>query len=656
MKRILVVLLFFSSLYIQGDCFQPVDGINLWRLTSQVGGCVNYYGESTFDLLDTILCSVGNVTSLVPADFGAPYVISAPGYYKVCDNITASTTLTIASNDVVLDLGNYYLDGVSIIVQSSHKNITIKNGLIRNVVQAITVNAQSQNITIKELAFDAAVDGASPYGIKIIGGAVGITLKDLSFFGAAPQVIVLEGSDGNIITQALVENVRCVSTNQGIAATIGSDATMHLTYCEATVLRNISVTDPYQGLDVIMLNTCDGVSLESIDITSDLGSTATARGVFVIDSNNVDHVDVSVFGAAFVLGFSLDTSSPFVIYDNFSYRGCSAVQTSGRGFFATNANNIVYESCEASMCVDNGMDVQGLSNGSYVDCVTNNNGGVGLKMNICLGCTITSHYASKNGMQGITLLGVEIYVISDATLLLNESNGLFIDFFSRNVKLSGCYFGVNRAEGFFAKRSFNVSIEGSSALDNTTVGFFFDTVDNVAISGCVAQGNGQDGFYINGVNNGNIPGNPQGTTGKSPVTIESCVAMSNASNGFHFTNTGGVLVRDSSATYNSACGFHFDSGTWNASAEACTALSNASVGFLTWDPVAAYQNRFRDCFAGSNGTNSLVNPLGGSDFAMGNTPGLQTTLPIASIYPSSVLGTPEAGLFGIVSPMFCVYG
>ena len=122
MKRIALISFSCISMISAQPCFQPVDSMNLWQMSKEIGECVNAYGESTIelldstidlldssiDLLDIILCSVGSVVRIMQSDLTSPYVITQQNYYKICENITASTTITISSNNVVLDLDHIF--------------------------------------------------------------------------------------------------------------------------------------------------------------------------------------------------------------------------------------------------------------------------------------------------------------------------------------------------------------------------------------------------------------------------------------------------------------------------------------------------------------------------------------------------------------------
>lgn len=590
MKYIRLIPCFLLSFMLQGECFQPMNGMNLWRMTEQVGSCLDIYGESIIEELDLILCSVGNVIPLTQADFTSFVTINAPGYYKLCENITTTTNqIFIRSSDVILDLGDYFLEGVFIIIENNIKNISIKNGLMRNNSKFIDIGSSTQNILIQNMVFDTNTVSPSKFCINAEKGPItGLTIRDVTFYNAAPEHIMLNRSASDIVSHVILENINCVSTNQALTAIPGSDATIYLIASEYVHIKNLMVVNPKQGIDCILLDTCNGVDLEAVSITSDFPSSGNAVGIKLIDCNNVNHANVAVFGSGFKNGFQVSTQ-PAVSSVNIFYNACSATEIEETGF-------------ELSTCLDT----------SWVDCKAISCGLHGIRATNSSRITCTNCNADNNGGSGIFITLTDNLVIKDSICIGNGGDGI------------SCV-----------------------------------TVDNVVISGCNAQDSTGGGFFIQGVNNGSMPGNPEGITGRSPVFIDGCSALQNGANGFYTTNVGGVLVTACFASYNGVNGFHFDTGSWNVIVENCNALSNGVTGFLTWDTtvVAAslYNNRFRDCYAAHNGTNFLFNPAGGSDFAQSNTPGFQSTLPIASLYPSSILGLPEAALFGTVSPVFCAY-
>jgi hypothetical protein len=656
MKRIVLIILSWASFMYAPPCFQPADGMNLWRMTAEMGSC-----------LDIVLCSVGSVVMIMQTDLAAPYVITQPNYYKICENITSANSITISSDNVVLDLGSFFLDGVSIIVSNGVKNVTIKNGTIQNVAQGITIGSSTQNIVVENIVLDTAVSSATMYGIQVTGPMLGLTLRDISFYDAAPTNIALIGSVANSLSNVFFENIRCESTNQALSSTFAIDATINVSGCTNMSIDTMLINDPANTIDSIFITNSDGISLNEVNILSSLtaGPPLTAA-IRIVNSSNIDHVQVHVAGEAFFLGFFVENINQSATITNIFYDGCSVNSVSGNGFGIAggtgSAVRIAYENCAAIECGFFGMALFSASDITCTDCNTSNNA-VGLRLSGVEGVSVTGHTATNNTGYGIFISTSFYLSIQDCVLSQNGSAGLYIedplmlstlDFVIENVTSV-----ANGMQGMSFSSVNDVIIKDSILQSNQAEGIFCDFVDNVVISGCEAQGNVGSGFRVQGVNEGHTPGDPELAVGRSPVLIEGCAAIENGSNGFYTFHVGGVLIRDCFASYNGTRGFWFDTGSWNAQIESSTALSNTSAGFLTWDTavggISTYSNRFRDCYGGNNGTGSAFDPLGGFDFAQSNSPGFTTLTPIAAIYPSSVLGTPEAVLAGAVSPIFCIY-
>ena len=135
---------------------------------------VNSAADTSIICLDDLFCAIGPIVPLHQADFAGPVTLSTPQHYKLCENITADTTITIASNDLIFDLGEFFMDGVSIIVNNNLSNVTIRNGQIRDVPFFIDIGTGTQNIIIENLVLDGITTSATPFGIRIaVGPAIG---------------------------------------------------------------------------------------------------------------------------------------------------------------------------------------------------------------------------------------------------------------------------------------------------------------------------------------------------------------------------------------------------------------------------------------------------------------------------------------------------
>lgn len=650
----------FFSLNILGGCFQPADGINLWRMVAQLGECVDVYGESILDELEVLLCAIGKVTPVVQTDFAPDLTITQPGYYKVCENITVpSRTLIISSNDVIVDLGHYFLDGVTILITNGFKNITIKNGLMRNRNRFINIGSSTQNITVEQMVFEDNVAGA-PFGIGApAGGPInGVTIRDVSFFNAAPRCIMLTGLLGNIISNIVIENVRCVSTNQALTATLGTDATIKLAFCDTDEINNVVVTDPFKDLDCIFLDTCEGVVMDTIEITSTLSSSLVAIGVRLNECNDIEHDNVSVFGRAFAQGFQALGGVPGS--SHLTYNACSATDTNTLGFGWNSVTDLKCSNCVATECAnDTGMDLITGFNVAFDNCDTSNNAGRGIRILLTNNVTMTGHTAINNGGEGILFSGCTGSTLQDCFVSQNGITGINIIASSAFV-LNNIFAASNTQQGILIDGGSNFVVRDSTFIFNTTQGLRCSIVDNVVLSGCEAQNNLAEGFYFEGVNGGTIPTSAiDDIIGRSPLAIEGCNATQNGvlsgSTGFYMTNVGGVRVADCVATYNGGRGFHCDTGSWNVDVSDCVALSNGLNGFTTWDNTIGVQtvSRFHACHAARNRTTAGYIPIL-SDYTQNNTLATPMATPICGPVTSAQAFAPDP--FSVVPPDFSTAG
>ncbi len=652
------LLFFSSSLSLCGSCFQPVPGINLWQLTDQVGSCVDLYSTSILDELDIILCSVGNVVPLMQANFNAAFSITQPGRYKVCENITTSAPilLVIASNNVTLDLGGYYLDGVTIALAIGATNSTIQNGFMRNAPQFIFISPSTQDLLIQNIVFDTST--ASEPAINLpVGPAVGLTIRDVTFYNTAPQNILLMGSSGNTISNALLENINCNSTNQALTATLGTNAAIQIDYGDTIAVNKIGITNPYQGLDCIYVTNSDNIKFDGVSIFTTLPLVSgTPAALRVETSNNMLHHTINVDGAGFAFGFRVSgTAENFL--STFSYDECVVLNTAMTGVDISYVSDVTVEQCRINGCVTgDGMDLSNCNGVTITDCATNANNGYGLSLNSCSDTALESHTAVGNNSDGIILQGSISTILENCFITQNGGCGLSVSNSNNSVIQETTAF-QNVMQGFLLTSCAHVVIKESSSLANTLDGFSFNMVDDIVISASESQKNGGAGFNIIGVNGGSIPGDPEGTVGRSPVFAEGCSAYQNGNPGFYFSNVGGVYITGCFASYNNNYGFHFDTGSWNVQVAGCYATSNALNGFITWDVsellLSSYNNRFRECYGSHNNTNFVYDTLGIGDFAENNATFTFMIAPIGAVYTASQLTTPD--FLGVIAVNNCEY-
>ena len=570
--------------------------------------------DTSIICIDDLFCAIGPIIALHQDNFSGPVTLNTPQHYKLCENVTASTTITITSSDLILDLGEFFLDGVSIIVAPNLNNVTIRNGQIRDVPFFIDVGINIQNLVIENLVLDGITASATQFGIRIASGpANGVTLRNLTFYNGAPTAILLNGQE---VTNVILENINHLSSNQALTAIFGTDATINLFDCSQVLLKNILIADPHAGIDAILIVQSSSITLDTVQITTAQALSNTPAGVRLAGCNDVAIGDSEVTGEGFAYGFSI--LNPVVQSTSIEYTDCAVIGVSNVGFRLSGA-----------------LDAFGNTNVTLADCfaigtITGPGMMVGLSNNVF----ISDSYSNSNFGDGITTNTVTNCIIQNVSVTSNCGHG--IDAINTN----------------------QLKVSDSICMQNAMAGFFGNMIDNFFVTECVSEKNGQEGFHVQGVNGGSIPGDPANTVGQSVSIMKTCFSFDNGGDGFYLTDVGGVRIRDCVSNYNFQFGMHIDNGSWNIFVEACTALSNGKTGFITWDTASlvasTYNNRFYFCYGSQNDNRNVYSPfLGLSDYAVNNAPGVAMTVPIGIPLASSQLMLPDP--LALVPRVFCGY-
>jgi uncharacterized delta-60 repeat protein len=148
--RVVALLTVLSHGNAVADCIKPIySGENLWKLVARIGECLDDGLQEIESKVDAIECAFVPCENIITqADI--PYVITQPGTYCLGESVSymgAPFFVLVVSNDVVLDLGGYQIDGGTegglaegaqggVAVIPGAKNITIKNGTISNCAQS----------------------------------------------------------------------------------------------------------------------------------------------------------------------------------------------------------------------------------------------------------------------------------------------------------------------------------------------------------------------------------------------------------------------------------------------------------------------------------------------------------------------------------------
>jgi hypothetical protein len=105
-----------------------------------------------------------------------PYPITTPGFYYLTGNLSysgSSNGITVSSDDVTIDLMGFRLSGPGILsgsfgiyVQANHKNVEIRNGVLRNWNKAIYADPGGTNYghRVINIRAEANYGGIELYG------------------------------------------------------------------------------------------------------------------------------------------------------------------------------------------------------------------------------------------------------------------------------------------------------------------------------------------------------------------------------------------------------------------------------------------------------------------------------------------------------------
>ncbi len=163
--------------------------------------------NSKLDFANSLMEDIDSKVDFMSLCISTPFfggTISTSGRYCLATNLTGSTNITIAANDVILNLNGYSLSGgssISFDTSSAWSNITIQNGFISGATNGITLSTQTfQNVQFLNLALTQCTTG-----INISSGS------DLVF----QNVVILGGGTGLSITNGgtQVSNVRILNSN-----------------------------------------------------------------------------------------------------------------------------------------------------------------------------------------------------------------------------------------------------------------------------------------------------------------------------------------------------------------------------------------------------------------------------------------------------------
>lgn len=156
-----------------------------------------------------------------PTPIVAPTTISSSGQYAVTASFSVTDTgITIAANDVVLDLGNFILDGqnsgqTGIAVNSGVSNVSIANGIIRNMTQ-YGIYSQGSQVSIDNIALTNNLNGIQ------LSSASNTSISNCTGYNNQSTAIALSASSNNFINNCTATNTSSSGASHAFFSTNGS--------------------------------------------------------------------------------------------------------------------------------------------------------------------------------------------------------------------------------------------------------------------------------------------------------------------------------------------------------------------------------------------------------------------------------------------------
>jgi parallel beta-helix repeat protein len=275
---------------------------------------------STLDLLEE--CTIGTPITT------APFVITTPGIYQVCANLTLTTgtspIIAIDTSNVTLNLGGY----------------TLTTGATN---YGIAISSTSGAVTDVQICNGSFVINNASHLEAIIARTVsGLTIEDIAVFNA-PDANISIGSDCHSV---LVQNCTFTGSN---GSTIAGGTTPATVYIDGLYGSPTGVTD-------------------TVTVRSCVASNGVIRGVTCNHCSNITIQDVSVLEAQ-TSGIRVNLGTTNVCCTN-----CITTNTS-IGFWLQN-NSTVLTNCISSGQTNNDGFIAaiGSSNINFVECIACSNG------------------------------------------------------------------------------------------------------------------------------------------------------------------------------------------------------------------------------------------------------------------------------------------
>ena len=361
----------------------------------------------------------------------APFIINQPGSYYLTTNVSvvAGAVISIATNDVVIDLNGFYLKGGGgIFVGGSVSNLTVRRGSIKNAGRGVG-----------------------------FGGIPNCRIEDLTIIGNSGDAI--EVGDNAVVRRCTLDG----NNGFGVVATPISGANV---VAEDCVIRSNSFGGISLGVDVVVRN-CVLQGNGTNGIT--LGANGRVKGCQAIQNQNAG---ISI-GAGGVVSETLaegNSGLGISVGDFGTIDHCNALQNSSAGI--SSGNNCSVENCNVSQNSSGGI-LTG-NNSSIASCIAQRNTGVGISggsSNRAYNCTAAANTsnglfagdgsqmldceASGNGGRGI--LVNRYCAVSGCTATGNSQSGIYVGWFSGYILNNTCT----------ANNTLNSTLEAGIVIDDS---------------------------------------------------------------------------------------------------------------------------------------------------------------------------------------------
>jgi hypothetical protein len=406
----------------------------------------------------------------------APFLINQPGSYYLTTNMSvgAGAVISIATNDVVLDLNGFYVKGGSgIFVSASVTNLTVRRGCVRNT-------------------------NTGGHGIGF-AGIPNCRVEDVTIIGCGGNAI--EVGDNAVVRRCIIDG----NNGFGVVATpiSGANAVVEDCVIRSNTFGGISLSTAPAVVQncVVQGNGTNGIAL---------GANSRVKGCQVIQSQNLG---VTVGTGSSVSETTAYGNGNFGIsaVDNVTIERCTASQNSNNGI--ATGNNCLIEHCNANQNLATG--IASANNCSIESCVATRNSNYGIqagttnRLNNCSaaanvsigflvndGSQILNSEASGNGSSGIHV--TRYCTVSGCAASGNRNSGIYVGWF-------GCYIlnniadnnntALNTGDAGIAVDDSDNRVDGNHLARNGYAGILIITsyINNVVVRNSVA-GNGANNY------------------------------------------------------------------------------------------------------------------------------------------------------------------